>query len=108
MAEKNPDISKLVADAVANANAAKAARDEAKREANKIKAANDAQLRIKITAQNRIKYAEGLQRSIDTDLFAVKQLLRKQETQELSTADLRDLKYFANRYQSTLDAQTKA
>ena len=109
MAEnKNPDIGKLVADALANANAAKAAREEAKRKANEIKTKNDAELRIKITAQNRIKYAEGLQGSIDSDLQVIKQLLRKQETQELSTADVRDLQYYAKRYQGTLDAQTKA
>jgi hypothetical protein len=109
MAEtKNPDIGKLIADALANASSAKAAREEAKRKANEIKTKNDAELRVKITAQNRVKYAEGLQGSIDTDLQVIKQLLRKQETQELSATDVRDLQYYANRYQSTLDAQTKA
>jgi len=73
MAEKNPDIGKLVADALANANAAKAARDEAKRKANEIKTKNDAELRVKIMAQSRVKYAESLQRSIDTDLQVIKQ-----------------------------------
>lgn len=110
MAEtKNPDISKLVSDALANAKAAQATRDAAKAAADKIKSANAADQRIKLTAQQRVKYAEGLQTSIDDDLVRIKQILSDQATRgTLSTAQERDLKYYAKRYQSTLDAQKTA
>jgi len=59
MAEtKNPDISKLVSDALANAKAAQATRDAAKKAADALKSANAAEQRIKLTAQQRVKYAE--------------------------------------------------
>lgn len=110
MAEnKNPDISKLVSDALTNAKAAQATRDAAKAAADKIKSANAAEQRIKLTAQQRVKYAEGLQTSIDDDLVRIKQILSDQAIRgTLSTAQERDLKYYAKRYQSTLDAQKTA
>jgi len=110
MAEtKNPDISKLVSDALTNAKAAQATRDAAKAAADKIKSANAAEQRIKLTAQQRVKYAEGLQTSIDDDLVRIKQILSDQAISgTLSTAQERDLKYYAKRYQSTLDAQKTA
>jgi hypothetical protein len=110
MAEnKNPDISKLVSDALTNAKAAQATRDAAKAAADKIKSANAAEQRIKLTAQQRVKYAEGLQTSIDDDLVRIKQILSDQAIRgTLSTAQERDLKYYAKRYQSTLDVQKTA
>jgi hypothetical protein len=110
MAEnKNPDISKLVSDALTNAKAAQATKDAAKAAADKIKSANAAEQRIKLTAQQRVKYAEGLQTSIDDDLVRIKQILSDQAIRgTLSTAQERDLKYYAKRYQSTLDAQKTA
>lgn len=110
MAEnKNPDISKLVSDALTNAKAAQAIKDAAKAAADKIKAANAAEQRIKLTAQQRVKYAEGLQISIDDDLVRIKQILSDQAIRgTLSTAQERDLNYYAKRYQSTLDAQKTA
>lgn len=110
MAEtKNPDISKLVSDALANAKAAQATRDAAKKAADALKSANAAEQRIKLTAQQRVKYAEGLQTSIDDDLVRIKQILKDQtDTGRLTSAQERDLTYYAKRYQSTLDAQTKA
>jgi hypothetical protein len=110
MAEtKNPDISKLVSDALANAKAAQATRDAAKKAADALKSANAAEQRIKLTAQQRVKYAEGLQTSIDDDLVRIKQILKDQtDTGRLTSAQERDLKYYAKRYQSTLDAQKTA
>lgn len=111
MAENKPiDVSQLIKDAAANAAAAKAAREIAKAAADKLRAANDAERRIKLTAQSRTKYAEGLQTSLDDDLVRIKQIVTDVTNSggKITTAQERDLQYYSKRYNSTLAAQTTA
>ena len=111
MAEnKAIDINQLLKDAAANAAAAKAAQATAKAAADKLKSSNAAELRIKTTAQNRTKYAEGLQISLDDDLVKIKQIVRDitDAGGKANSAQQRDLQFYSKRYNSTLAAQTTA
>lgn len=111
MAENKPiDVSQLIKDAAANAATAKAAREAAKAAADKLKSSNAAEQRIKLTAQSRTKYAEGLQTSLDDDLVRIKQIVKDVTDSggKITTAQERDLQYYSKRYNSTLAAQTTA
>jgi hypothetical protein len=111
MAENKPiDVSQLLKDATANAAAAKAAREAAKAAADKLKSSNAAEQRIKLTAQSRTKYAEGLQTSLDDDLVRIKQIVKDvtDSSGKITTAQERDLQFYSKRYNSTLTAQTTA
>ena len=111
MAENKPiDVSQLLKDAAANAAAAKASQAAAKAAADKLKASNAAEQRIKLTAQSRTKYAEGLQTSLDDDLVRIKQIVRDitDAGGRTTPAQERDIQYYSKRYNSTLTAQTTA
>ena len=111
MAEnKAIDVNQLLKDAAANAAAAKAAQATAKAAADRLKSSNAAELRIKTTAQNRTKYAEGLQTTLDDDLVKIKQLVRDITNAggKANSAQQRDLQFYSKRYNSTLAAQTTA
>ena len=110
MAQNQPvDVTQLLKDAAANAKAAKAARDAAKAAADKLKASNEAERRIKTVAQQKNQYAEGLQSALDDDLVKIKMLVRDitDAGGKATTAQTRDLKFFSQRYNSTLAAQSK-
>ena len=111
MAEnKSIDVSQLLKDAAANAAAAKAAQAVAKAAADKLKSSNAAEQRIKLTAQSRTKYAEGLQTSLDDDLVLIKQIIKDitDAGGRTTPAQERDIQYYSKRYNSTLAAQTTA
>ena len=111
MAENKPiDVSQLLKDAAANAAAAKASQAAAKAAADKLKESNAAEQRIKLTAQSRTKYAEGLQTSLDDDLVRIKQIVKDITDAGGRTTKVqeRDIQYYSKRYNSTLAAQTTA
>ena len=111
MAENKPiDVSQLIKDAAANAATAKAAREAVKAAADKLKSSNAAEQRIKLTAQSKTRYAEGLQISLSDDLTRIQAIVKDVTDSggKITTAQERDLQYYSKRYNSTLAAQTTA
>jgi hypothetical protein len=103
------DITKLLADAAKTAATNKAAREAAKIAAAKAKANNAIELRIKTMAKSSSDRAEGLESIIQDDLVQIKMINRAIIDQggKANAAQLRDLKTYVNRYNSSITEQQR-
>ena len=109
MAEGTLDITKLLADAAKTAAVNKAAREAAKVAAAKAKASNALELRVKTMAKQASDRAEGLESIIQDDLVQIKMINRAIIDQggKPNAAQLRDLKTFVTRYNSSIAEQQR-
>ena len=103
------DITKLLADAAKTAATNAAAREKAKAAAAKAKASNALELRIKTMAESASFRANNMETSIQEDLMRIKMISRSITDQggEATKAQLRDLKTFVTRYNSSITEQQR-
>jgi hypothetical protein len=109
MAEGTLDITKLLADAAKVAATNKAAREKAKADAAKAKATNAIEQRVKTMATQASDRADGLESIIQDDLTQIKMINRAIIDQggKANSAQLRDLKTYVNRYNSSITEQQR-
>lgn len=103
------DITKLLADAAKTAATNKAAREAAKLAAAKAKATNAIEQRVKAMAKSASDRAEGLETIIQDDLTQIKMISRAITDQDgqANAAQLRDLKTYVKRYNSSITEQQR-
>lgn len=103
------DINKLLADAAATAATNKAARAAAKLAAERAKASNAIEQRVKMMAKSASDRAEGLETIIQDDLVQIKMISRAITDQggKANAAQLRDLKTFVTRYNGSIAEQQR-
>lgn len=103
------DINKLLADAAKTAATNKAARAAAKAAADRAKASNAIEQRVKAMAKSASDRAEGLERTIQDDLVQIKMISRAITDQggKPNAAQTRDLRTFVNRYNSSIAEQQR-
>lgn len=103
------DITKLLADAAATAATNNAARAKAKSDAAKARATNAIELRVKTMAESASFRANNIETSIQEDLMRIKMISRAVTDQggKASAAQLRDLKTFVTRYNSSITEQQR-
>lgn len=103
------DINKLLADAAKTAATNKAARAAAKAAADKAKATNAIEQRVKTMAKSASDRAEGLERTIQDDLVQIRMISRAITDQggKPNAAQARDLKTFVDRYNSSIAEQQR-
>lgn len=104
------DIAKILADAQAQADAAARAKAAAKAASDANKARTAEERKIKFVAKVRSDKAEGLETIIQEDLMVIKGLARAITDQggKVNQSQLRDLKYYTDRYNKSIAAQQKA
>ena len=103
------DINKLLADAAKTAATNKAARAAAKAAADRAKASNAIEQRVKAMAKSASDRAEMLERTIQDDLVQIKMISRAITDQggKPNTAQTRDLRTFVNRYNTSIAEQQR-
>jgi hypothetical protein len=103
------DINKLLADAAKTAATNKAARAAAKAAADKAKASNAIEQRVKTMAKSASDRAEGLERTIQDDLVQIRMISRAITDQggKPNAAQARDLRTFVNRYNTSIAEQQR-
>ncbi len=103
------DINKLLADAAKTAATNKAARAAAKLAAERAKASNAIEQRVKMMAKSASDRAEGLETIIQDDLVKIKMISRAITDQggKPNAAQTRDLKTFVDRYNSSIAEQQR-
>ena len=103
------DINKLLADAAKTAATNKAARAAAKLAAEKAKASNAIEQRVKTMAKSASDRAEGLERTIQDDLVQIRMISRAITDQggKPNAAQARDLRTFVNRYNTSIAEQQR-
>jgi hypothetical protein len=103
------DINKLLADAKRQAAVNKAQREAAKLAASRAKSENAVQQRVKTMATQASDRAELLERTIQDDLTQIRMLNRSivDAGGKVNTAQARDLKFYVDRYNTTLSEQQR-
>lgn len=103
------DINKLLADAAKTAATNKAARAAAKLAAERAKASNAIEQRVKMMAKSASDRAEGLETIIQDDLVQIKMISRNITDQggKANAAQLRDLKTYVTRYNTSIAEQQR-
>jgi hypothetical protein len=103
------DINKLLADAAQTAATNKAARAAAKAAADRAKASNAIEQRVKAMAKSASDRAEMLERTIQDDLTQIKMISRAITDQggKPNAAQTRDLRTFVNRYNTSIAEQQR-
>lgn len=109
MAEGTLDINKLLADAKKQAAVNKAQREAAKLAADRAKATNAVEQRVKAMAKSASDRAEMIESTIQDDLVQIKMINRAIIDQggKVNSAQERDLKFYVTRYNSSITEQQR-
>jgi len=109
MAEGTLDINKLLADAKKQAAVNKAQREAAKLAADRAKATNAVEQRVKTMAKSASDRAEMIETTIQDDLVQIKMINRAIIDQggKVNSAQERDLKFYVTRYNASIAEQQK-